>query len=605
MKGLILFLLFTSFSVNAFLIDRSDTGRLNKWPSSKSINFFLTTSVPNLTNNEVSSITFDSVEEFKPHVSNNISVLVSNDGEQRGRSDIYTMNNSSLFNDPGIIAVTEIFIDPESGRIYEADIVINGTYQFSNSTLNNKYFGNIMTHEIGHALGLDHSQLVDATMFFENRKGQHSLHTDDISGVRSLYGQSSTGSISGTVAGSGNITGVFGAHVSAYSLNSGKAVSSSVSDSNGGFSITNLPLDDSYFIYIEPLNNLGSVSNYYNVAKKNFCDSNNYYKGGFFQRCFGNDRGKPYGVTLDSSNRNVGLGNVSIKCGLEVSREYIISKGSIFTPELVTTSASDMFVGSSHIGYFNAVRTFDAFNNVDANFDDSFDEYNLDLSNHDIQSQYPNKDLYLEVKIMTQPFYSPLRVTTILDHDGFSNPVYTPFSSSTLPVNSDGNYDLGVTLRLPIDSDNLKNIYNLKIVPHDIDEILSMSPDSSLSYEIFSLSRADHNENRHFYFITTTLVEKSGINYVPVSHKNFGSISDNSNCMEGSQTYAVEANTVYENNSLRVSKNKKDESSFPIACGTIRDINSGPPGNGPFASLTILGFCIIFAMKVRSSQLVE
>ena len=605
MNKLILLLTFLSVETSAFLIDRSEAGRLNKWPSSKNINFFLSTSVPNVTNSEVSLMAVSSAGEFQSHIPNNISVLVSNDGEVEGRSDIYTMGSSSLFNDPGIIAVTEIFIEPETGKIFEADIVINGSYQFSNSTLSNKYLGNILTHEIGHALGLDHSQLIDASMFFENRKGQHTLHTDDISGVRSLYGLNSTGSISGKVGGSGKLTSVFGAHVSAYSLKTGKAVASSVSDSTGLFSISNLPINDSYFIYIEPLNNLGSLSNYYNVAKKNFCDSNNSYKGSFFQRCFGDDRGKPYGVSLDSSSLNINLGNVSIKCGLEVSREYIISKGSIYSPRLITKSGNDLSVGSSSIGYFNAVRDIDGNKNVDATFDDIYDEYNFDLSSYDIKSEFPNKELFLEVRITTQPFYSPLRVTTILDHDDFSSPVHTPFSANTLPVNSDGNYDLGVTVRLPINSDSLKNIYNLKVLPNDIDEVLGMRIDSTLAYEIFSLSRAEHEESRHFYFMTTALVEKIGTSYSIVSHKNFGLASDNTNCMEGSQTYAVEANTVYESNSLRVSKNKKDDSAFPVACGTITDINSGPPGNGPFASLTLIGFCIIFAMKVRSSQLVE
>lgn len=602
MNRFIIFLFILSINANAFLIDRSDTGRLNKWSSNSNINFYLTTSVPHLTSNEVRAITLDSAAEFQSHIPNSINVFVSNDGEVPGRSDIYTSANSLFFNEQGIIAVTETFIEPETGRIFESDIILNGssnfnggTFLFSSSTLNKQYLGNIMTHEIGHAVGLDHSQLVDASMFFENRKGQYSLHTDDISGVRSLYGQNSSGSISGTVAGSGNLTSVFGAHVSAYSLKTGKAVSSSVSDSNGSFSITNLPTGDSYFIYVEPLNNLGSLSSYYSVAKKNFCDSKHSYKGGFFQRCFGEDRGKPYGVNLDGSSTNINLGHVSIKCGLEVSREYIISKGTVFTPELISTLDNELFVGSSNIGYFNAVKTSNS-----VIFDDLYDEYELDLSSHDIKTNYPNKDLYLEVRIITQPFYSPLRVTTILDHEDLASPVYTPLLTSTLPVNTEGNYDLSVELRLPISSNNLKNIYNLKVQPYDIDQVHAL-----LSNEIFSLSRSEHEESRHFYFMTTSLVEKIGADYYMVSQKNFGSLSDNTNCMEGSQTYAVEANTVYETNSLRVSKNKKDESAFPVACGTITDINSGPPGNGPFASLTLIGFCLIFAMKVRSSQLVE
>jgi hypothetical protein len=582
------------------VIDRSNTGRLNKWKTGQNINFFFTNNVSGISASDANAITTQSAAQFNQHISNSVNVVVSNDGDVNGRSDIYFSSTDPLLTDSGVVAVTTTQYDPETGRIIEADIILNDTYSFSNSVFDKNYLGNAMTHEIGHALGLSHSQLIDATMFFETRKGQYSLHTDDISGVRYLYGSSSTGSISGRVAGSGKLTSVFGAHVYAISLNTGKAVASSVSETDGTFSISNLPIDDTYFIYVEPLNNLGSLPSYYNVAKKDYCDSSNSYKGGFFQRCFGDDRGKPYGITLSSSNTSVNIGNVSIKCGLEVSRDYTLSKGDVFTPNLVSQSVSSTYVGSSHVGFFNS-KTI----GTTINFDEIYDEYNLDLSFYDIQSEFPGKNLFLEVKIMTQQFYSPLRVTTILDHEDYASPSYSPLTASTLPSNSDGNYDLDITLKLPIHSNQLKNIYNLKILPNNIDKVHTMNSSSILSYDIYSLARNLYEENRHFYFITTRLVEKVGIDYFQVSQKNFGALSDNTTCMDGPQTYSVEANTVYVPAGLRTSRAKKNDSDLPIACGSIKDINSGPPGNGPLASLFILTLSLFLALKIRSSQFIE
>ena len=46
-------------------------------------------------------------------------------------------------------------------------------------------------HEIGHSLGLGHSDVQDAIMaaFYRGYKPDFSLHQDDINGIRSLYGR--------------------------------------------------------------------------------------------------------------------------------------------------------------------------------------------------------------------------------------------------------------------------------------------------------------------------------------------------------------------------------------------------------------------------------
>ena len=47
----------------------------------------------------------------------------------------------------------------------------------------------VAVHEIGHALGLKHSNVKGSIMWPTAKKGTPTLHSDDINGIRSLYGE--------------------------------------------------------------------------------------------------------------------------------------------------------------------------------------------------------------------------------------------------------------------------------------------------------------------------------------------------------------------------------------------------------------------------------
>lgn len=47
----------------------------------------------------------------------------------------------------------------------------------------------VAVHEIGHALGLEHSTVKGSVMWPTAKKGRPTLHQDDINGIRSLYGK--------------------------------------------------------------------------------------------------------------------------------------------------------------------------------------------------------------------------------------------------------------------------------------------------------------------------------------------------------------------------------------------------------------------------------
>ena len=93
-------------------------------------------------------------------------------------------------------ALTGVWYDTNSGRMLGADMEINegrGPYAVCpNTGCVDGYsdLGNVVTHEIGHMLGFAHSQVEEATMYYNAPPGQvskRSLHADDKEAVCAVY----------------------------------------------------------------------------------------------------------------------------------------------------------------------------------------------------------------------------------------------------------------------------------------------------------------------------------------------------------------------------------------------------------------------------------
>ena len=164
-------------------------------------------------------------------------------------------DNAGAFNSEDNPGRTRVFSDA-SGAIAEADIALNPNVQFSSDgTVGTYDLESTFTHEIGHLLGLEHSAIIGATMqprqamnglFGLPAFTQRSLSYDDIAGARALYGSRvGTGSLSGrlvTNSFGGQLQPVFGAHVFAEEISTGRVIAGSLTLHSGDYRIDGLPV---------------------------------------------------------------------------------------------------------------------------------------------------------------------------------------------------------------------------------------------------------------------------------------------------------------------------------------------------------------------------
>ena len=90
------------------------------------------------------------------------------------------------------VAKTTVTFDKDTGEILDADIEVNHAFNFFTvgDDVVEYDLQSVMTHEVGHFLGLDHTQDFDATMNASYTPGTTDLRTieqDDIDGLCAIY----------------------------------------------------------------------------------------------------------------------------------------------------------------------------------------------------------------------------------------------------------------------------------------------------------------------------------------------------------------------------------------------------------------------------------
>lgn len=124
--------------------------------------------------------------------------------------------------EPGRLAVTLATYSASTGAMVDADIVINGHELFAlldegEDEHTNRYdLASVLTHELGHVLGLEESDVKQATMWPKIGKDQtfqRTLETDDEEGIIAVYhGAILTGSADAGGCGGANVAGGFEDH---------------------------------------------------------------------------------------------------------------------------------------------------------------------------------------------------------------------------------------------------------------------------------------------------------------------------------------------------------------------------------------------------------
>ncbi len=161
----------------------------------------------------------------------------------------------------GFVSLTPVFSvasGANKGLIMDANIVLNGRQETWTVTPESDGFWDVeavVTHEIGHFIGLDHSPVLGSSMaprFLSGESRMRMLQLDDILGASTIYpdGDFSTayGAINGSV---GRPAGVFGALVTVLD-SGGRVIQESITAANGAYTAPGLASDD-YDVYVEPV----------------------------------------------------------------------------------------------------------------------------------------------------------------------------------------------------------------------------------------------------------------------------------------------------------------------------------------------------------------
>ena len=175
-----------------------------------------------------------------------------------------------------VLGATGFVIDTQTGEIVESDIFFNSAFAWSTAAggdPNAFDLESVAVHEIGHFIGLGHSALGETEIrpeggrrvlasgavmfpiaFGRGNTLDRELQPDDIAGVSDLYPtggfRDRTGVARGRVERNG--TGVLGAHVVAYNLDTGHLVGAFTLNRDGEFEIAGLA-PGAHVIRVEPL----------------------------------------------------------------------------------------------------------------------------------------------------------------------------------------------------------------------------------------------------------------------------------------------------------------------------------------------------------------
>ncbi len=355
-----------------------------------------------------------------------------------GVSSIYFVSQSTtpLELPNNVLGMTQVWYNTENGEIFETDIALNDTdFHFTNNPTDTSGFGsvsstsstqadgksdvyiqNVITHELGHALGLSHSGGLQSTMLFTESPEQAHLGCDEMIAIHALYPTSDAtlrGDLSGTVL-SETGTPIFGAHVVAISQRRGTVLATALTDPSGHYSIHALETGH-YFLMAEPFYaGPQALPIYYSKSNSSICSNNSPFMRGFL-----------------TENDSFTLFNTSVTAShMSIAPNLIVHCNNNPTPEETTFSTNTVPIPVAHTinTNTNSFGTLDRISKTNTNY------YRL-----------PGISGHVEIHAMSYSLYSPLHPSlSLLTPNGSSvdtevfDPIYRGDSGYI-------NYDSAIT----------------------------------------------------------------------------------------------------------------------------------------------------------------
>jgi predicted Zn-dependent protease len=301
-----LFILLIAFVIEAYarVRTKANTGIDIYWGQNESINVEVVLNSLAINDNDVQTITAASINQWNTYSNTKIYPDYVNSKTTAAKNTIEFVQVPNPYIGAGVVAVTTVNFSNLTGRIKSAQIYLNeksglnpAGYDFTTVPGSNPqigqdiYLGDVLTHELGHYLGLGHSEVQDSTMIYTAYKNQYDLADEDIEAIESIYPTSTNYELKGRVIG-GKQVPVFGASVKLISSKDGSVYASRISDEYGEFNFDGLQsVDNNYYIYIEPVKRLDAIPAYYTTVQTNFCPDD--YVGTFFTDCSSANKGFP------------------------------------------------------------------------------------------------------------------------------------------------------------------------------------------------------------------------------------------------------------------------------------------------------------------------
>jgi hypothetical protein len=461
-----------------------------------------------------------------------------------------------------VVGVTELSFST-SGAIQKASIVLNDDYFFHETpgiySPGQIYLGDFVTHEMGHLMGLSHSEVLNASMFYSSFSGQDSVSLDDKTGIRQKY-DTGFGLIEGYVKG-GNSIGVLGAHVQAISVKTGES-SGAFSDEKGFFRLGGLELNDTYYLYVSPVKKSDSLPGYFANVQENFCPGS--YVGSFFSKCGSENQGRPQAIKLTTTETYVDVGTVTINCSLKTNTAYNTKKINADASPLeiyqfnenIEEKAEQAFVGW--------------FRNPSTSSWSSSDVFKVNYSPLN-STQYFMKVSVISFALGTQLEYEVdvlNSARTIIDRKKSFEPIPGTGAFGT---------DFHAFVQFENDSPD-RNNFTIRVRSRKLGN-------SSLAETFPDYTSFTSGSYLPYLLVTSIWDNSSGfLRPVVITEAN---LSDNEACLDAPFTYAVKK-AVEVNNAT---SSDSDQSVAGSSCGTIE-----PPHNGPGSSLPLLVAGFLLAM---------